>query len=356
MLAFPRLATACLLGVAVLAVSARAAEVDKFLPDKTEAVLTVNVKQLLHGGLVKKHALEPLQLALKDSGEVHDILESVGIDPFQDIDRIVGAATAGEKGYEVAIVHGRFDTAQFLDGAKQLTKDKSDVVKMHKSGDNRYFEVVAPGNHGSLLFGAGAKEGKDGLAPAMSLTTNGSPLDMTGSFFFALVDKSTLVLATDKQGVLDAFDRSAKPRHPSLKKSMRQAIEDADSKQTIWLVTRMSAFASKDAEADGEEQEEPNGIDRIQGGITLGDDLKVHFALTAVNIDAAKEVMKDLDDLRTRAAGLATLLAGNQKDCACLKDIPQAFKATRKGKTITVEGQLEGELLEQVIGLMQRVQ
>src|SRR6516162_2575418 len=162
MVNFARLSVAwCAFFLLLLPLSA--AEIDKFLPDKTEAVLTINVKQMLHGSLVKRYALEPLHLALKDCGEVHDILKSLGVDPFQDIDRIAGAATAGEEGYEVAIVHGRFDTAQFQAGAKQLVKDKGDVVKLHKSGDNCYFEIVAPGNHGALLFGAGAKEEKDGL-------------------------------------------------------------------------------------------------------------------------------------------------------------------------------------------------
>src|SRR5438128_9445004 len=80
------------------ALPVQAADVDKFLPDHTEAILTVNVKQMLHGGLVKKYALEPLELALKDGGEIHDILEAVSIDPFHDVHRITAAATAGQTG------------------------------------------------------------------------------------------------------------------------------------------------------------------------------------------------------------------------------------------------------------------
>ena len=95
MVTLPRLSFTGTLAAIALALPARSAEVDRFLPDKTEAVLTINVKQMLHGGLVKKYGLEALQQGLKDCGEIQTILHGMGIDPFQDIDRLVVAA-AGE--------------------------------------------------------------------------------------------------------------------------------------------------------------------------------------------------------------------------------------------------------------------
>jgi len=340
------------------ALPVQAADVDKFLPDHTEAVVTLNVKQLVHGGLMKKFGLEPLQQAMKDCGECKKLLESLGVDPLADLDRVsLAAAVNGDKPFGVVIIHGRFDTAQFQKGAKALATDHDEFVKMHKAGDRRYYEVVAPGEHGSFQIGSGLKTDKSGATvPVFAFAGNGSPLDLPGSFFFCLVDKGTLILASEKEALLDSFDRAESPKKPTLKKSVRRAIEESDSKQSLWMVARMSALTEKDATAEAEEPEEPNRISAVTGGVTIGDDVKIHVTLTAVNIDAAKDVMKDFEDLRTRLTGLAMLLSGTQKDCTCLMDIPKALKPTRKGKTITVEGQLDGELLEQVIGVIEKVQ
>jgi hypothetical protein len=359
MLTFRRLAASCFVGLAMLAVSARGAEVDKFLPDKTDSVLTINVKQALHSYLVKKYGLDPLKKAMNEWSDMQALLETMGIDLFQDIDRVVAASAAdGDKDHNVVVVHGRFDTAKFREGAKALALSKSDLVKVHNEGERRFYEVVAPDHHGSLLFGWGEKLQPSGaLTPVFAAQSKASPLDLSGSFFFGLVDKGTVVFASDKQGMLNVFDRAAGQKKPSLSKWMRRAIEETDAKQSLWVV--LGSIPHGDTAAAGEEAQEDNEpplLRHATGGLTIADDIKVHITLTGVSVDTAKEMMEDLDDAYTRAEGLADLLAGNQKDCACLKDIPKAFKAMRKGKTITVEGQLDGDLLEEVIGLLQKAQ
>jgi hypothetical protein len=352
----------CLLGGVIpllaLTLPAQAAEVDKFLPDHTEAVVTLNVKQLLHGGLMKRFGMDPLQQAMNDCGECKKVLESLGVDPLADLDRVtLAAAVNGDKPLGVVIIHGRFDTAQFQKGARALATDHDEVVKMHKAGDRRYYEVIAPGKHGSFQFGSGLKMDKSGATvPAFAFDGNGSPLDLPGSFFFGLVDKGTLILASEKEALLDTFDRAESPKKPTLKKSVRRAIEESDSKQSLWIVARMSALTEKDATAEAEEPDEPNRISAVTGGVTIRDEVRIHVTLTAVNVDAAKDVMKDVEDLRTRLAGLATLLSGTQRDCACLKDVPKAITATRKGKTISIECLLGADLMEQLAGLLQKME
>jgi hypothetical protein len=347
-----------IVGLLAFALPAQAAEVDKFLPDHTEAVVTVNVKQLLHGGLMKKFGLEPLQQALNDCDECKKLLKSLGIDPLTDLDRVTTAAAVnGDKPFGVVIIHGRFDTAQFQKGAKALATDHDNFVKMHKAGERRYYEVVAPDKHGSMLFGAGLNTDKTGATvPTFAFDGKCSPLDLPGSFYFGLVDRGTLILASEKEALLDSFDRAESPKKPTLKKSVRRAIEECDSKQSLWMVARMNALTENDATAEAEEPEEPNRISALTGGITIGDDVKIHVTLTAMNTDAAKDVMKDLEDLRTRLTGLATLLSGTQKDCACLKDVPKAIAATRKGKTISIECTLDADLMEQLAGLLRKME
>ena len=72
----------------MLAGPARAAEVDPYLPDDTEVLVTVNVRQVLDSPLVKKSTLEKLREALKDIDMAEDVLKDLGFDPFKDLDRV----------------------------------------------------------------------------------------------------------------------------------------------------------------------------------------------------------------------------------------------------------------------------
>src|SRR4051794_26808628 len=81
-----RLFAAAFLAV-VVAAPVRAAEVDVLLPAETEAVMFVNVRQILDSDLVKKYALGQVKQALQGN-ENQKLLKDLGLDPLKDIDRV----------------------------------------------------------------------------------------------------------------------------------------------------------------------------------------------------------------------------------------------------------------------------
>src|SRR5262249_9410592 len=106
----PRIAvlSAILLSVAGVA---SAADVDPYLPDDAEAVLTVNVRQILDSPLIKKHALESVQKLL-ESSSLKD-LKDLDLDLQKDIDRLVFANSGSEADRLLFIAHGRYEVAKF---------------------------------------------------------------------------------------------------------------------------------------------------------------------------------------------------------------------------------------------------
>jgi len=60
--------------------------------------------------------------------------------------------------------------------------------------------------------------------------------------------------------------------------------------------------------------------------------------------------MKAFEELRLRMGGLATLLAGSNKNYAFLKEIPHSFLAVRKGSIILIEGHLSADTLAKLCG------
>src|SRR5262249_36270471 len=67
---------------------ARAAEISKFLPNDTEVVLNVNVKQVLDSPLFKKHLLQQVKTFLKNNADAEKMLDALGFDPLKDVSAI----------------------------------------------------------------------------------------------------------------------------------------------------------------------------------------------------------------------------------------------------------------------------
>ncbi len=87
--------SACLaLGaVAWLAASARAADLDKYLPDDAQSVTVVNVKAITSWAPFQKLIQPKLEDAIKTGpGQMSEMIKETGIDPFRDIERVVVAA------------------------------------------------------------------------------------------------------------------------------------------------------------------------------------------------------------------------------------------------------------------------
>ncbi len=328
---------------------APAAEIEAGLPDNATAVLTVNLKQLLHAPLVKEHVLACLQQACQNSESVRETLETLELDPFRDLDRLTAATVGhGEKAKGVLILRGRFDTARFYLAAKKLVKEHGDRLIMHKEDDLKYISVVSTGGHGSIIFGAGANAKKGAV---LNVQTKGCLLDALGDDCIALLDKNTLVLASSEDLLKESCKHIADKDTSALNKPMRRLLAELESKQTIAFA--MCGASRTNAEGDGSEAQEeasPSPLRDLTGSISLAEDFKLRCAVRTTSGDDARAVMKGFEELRLRTDGLMTLLAGSSKEYAFLKDIPRSFLAVRKGRIILIEGRLPAETLAKLLG------
>jgi hypothetical protein len=286
---------------------------DKYLPGDTDAVVAINVQQILASPLVKTHYLQPVQDWLKSSEETPRHLKSLGLDPLKDIDQVVfangeglyrltkgvekGKTVYGSEGGYFFLVKGRFNVARIRTYADQLAKEKeSIIVKTHKAGGGTIYELDF-----SRLGGKDPKK-DDKKEPAKV-----APIIL----FAAVVDGTTIAASSRMEPVVEALDKAAGKRKPGLKhKEMTAALAKLDGKQSVGIAVPGIAGFSLDAEITklgGKIVERPvkfmlqeDGIDGIAGSIQVTDGITGGVVVTvrgaAVAKDVAKSLQQDLSD------------------------------------------------------------
>jgi hypothetical protein len=301
--------------VLALAVPAQAAEVDKYLPEDTEAIGVVNAKQILESPLVTKHFLEHIRAVLKSNDEATNILSSLGFDPFKNLTSVALAMPmVGSDAKGLIIVHGQFDRAKFAAKADEVAKSQGDVLKIHKEGDHQIYEVKVP----------------EGEKPV----------------FVGLVDPTTLVAGPDKQHVLDAFAKAEGKDKGTIKKDIRNLIEKADAKQSFWFVATAQAFLKGDLSGDDKAKKNLEKMNSLTAGVTVDKGVSATLVIAAKSADSAKELTEDFKEGLNQVKGLLALLADQNKQITPLVDTVSNLKVNTEGSTISVKGEVSGEVID----------
>ncbi|MBL8797827.1 MAG: hypothetical protein JNM56_28275 [Planctomycetia bacterium] len=260
--------------LALVAGRADAAETDKYLPDDTNGLISLNVRQVVDSPLFKKTYLPQLQQLLKSQADLQKQLQAVGFDPLRDIDRALLAFAdscerpggKAEPGF-VLIFKGRFDLVKLHAKAAELVPHLKGALKIQKSGNGVVYEI------------AGEER----------------------NFFFALPDRNTLVLAPRREPVGDALDRATGKKKLVLKsKEVQELITKTDGKQALWVVATGGttvSFESVLAGPKGNKTEQmarktlaDSGVYEVSGGFWLTDNVKAAFGVKVQTTQAAKAV------------------------------------------------------------------
>jgi hypothetical protein len=306
------------MALVALVLPARAAEVDPLLPNATQGISTVNVRQILDSALVKKIGLDQLR-ALLSASPAQKLLDEVDFDPFKDLASITYAATGGsdtDKG--LLIVHGKFDVEKCHAKAEDVAKALDVPLKIHKLGDYRVYEASAPNKKDQPMF-------------------------------VALVDKSTVVFAPNKDLVLEALDKAAGKKQAAVKPEVRALIEKTRAGQSFWLAGVMTnELAALPIPIDAQTKEVLEKVKTLMGGFTLADDVKIEFALGAPNADAAKDIADLVQKGVAKGKEVAGVL-GNKKEAGPVIELLDSVKVSQQGSDVTIKGQLSKQTLDKVL-------
>jgi len=312
------------LAALLLAVPARAADVDKLLPNDTETVAAINVKQILNSALVKKFGQDKIKEALKSQEMFQKILDDLGFDIFKDLDSILIAGPGGsdtDKG--LVIVRGNFDIKKMTTKAQGLAKDMKDVIK--------------------------AVSVKDGVGGTYDFWEV-SPPDAPQSLFVSLASKDTILAAPSKDYLIDAMEKLAGRKKAALKnKDMAGLIGRMDTKQSLYLGVLGDSLKNSPLANEDKAKEIIEKLADASIGLTIEKDIVLEIGITAKGAKEAKDLEDTIKDGLNQLLGIAALLGGNNKMIAPLVDILKTVKPSLKDKTITVKVTVDSETLEKII-------
>jgi hypothetical protein len=341
MFAFQKVSFA-VLTLALAFMPARAADFEKYLLDDADGVLRINVKQILASDPVQKEYGAKLKDALAKVKEVQTVLTDLGLDPLNDIDRLVvvmgascfqtearadkGGAALDGGGNPFLICQGKFEPATFTATGEKMAKDPSPMVKIHEAGKNKFFEIMVPG-----LFGK-------------------------GSLYLALLDQNTVV-AGSKNQIVEAFDKAAGTKKTALKsKLMARLLDDMDRKSPVAFVaagTMITGTSVRSSNENGVNKVQTThhtlaeqGIEAVSGSTKLADKITAMVTLTTKDVDSAQKMMATMQTGLDETIKEAEKFTAQEKQFIPLIEAMKTIKINAKDNAISLQGEGSVNVIE----------
>jgi hypothetical protein len=310
-----------------LSLSAPCIAFEKYLPDKTEAVLGISVGQVVEAppiknhapGLIKEYCMKLLLLANQDSKGMRKLIEdNPGVfqpdvaasrrlltDLRENVSAVVVAGTIDDGDDEVlVIVQGRFDAAKVKKLIESIgsTKFLGLSLKTHRVSGRDLYEFNFP-------------NGEDAL-------------------FFALADEQHLLFTQAKDMALEAMAKAAGKRKPKLNKGLATALTQANRKQSLWFVIG----PSKDDE-----------VESATGGVRIAADIRMEATIVTKTAEAARRMAEETKDGFAEAGKELKKLAKNQKELAPFVPLLPEVSVTSQGTVVRLKGQIPAAVLDKVL-------
>lgn len=313
-MSLPRFAFLAVSVAACVLAPARAAELDKLVPDNADLVVSVNLRQILDAPVMKKYVLPELES--KILSETRKIVGLLGLNPVKDVTSFTVAFPGdGDPSKWVGIIHGDFDVRRLHAAVDQFAQSRPEGVKVHEHDQVRIYENLA---------------GKD---------------QKSAPRFFALLDKEVLLASPSKTCLLDAVARRG-GQPVKANASLVTLIGKQDGKQSVWVAAVTSA-AMKDKLGQKANLQDLGGkLQSIGGGLTLTDDIRINLRLQLSDANSARDMRRQLEALKAIAI-LAVSVNEDLKDYGpVLIDVLNAISFSQDQGLVGVDLTVPGAWIE----------
>jgi hypothetical protein len=285
---------------------ARSADVDPYLPNESELVLSVNIDQLLNSALGKKYLRAAIEEALKGNGQIQEVLKYLELDPFKDVSRVTVALSSGAADTGFVIVNGKFNREKIAQLAQQVAAERKDKFKIHRDG-------------GATIYEGTSQENKP--------------------IFASFISDSTLLMSGDKDSLRNT-NKIGKP-----KKELVALIQKADARQTAWIAA-LPAVAGALPVEDQAQQKAIEKIDGMVGSLRVENGARLEFHVLNQTPQAALAINRILIDVTTGLKLVAPNAIKERPELAPLFEILAAMRTLVRGNSVTITADMSAGQIE----------
>lgn len=310
------LLTACVLAVPV---AARGADPVPFLPAETDAVLTIEARQLAESELGKKVGADLLKELLGVSKPAAAAVNATGLDPARDFDLITVGLTFNKAtaARPFALFEGKFDR-------KAIEANITTYMKEHPT----HLSAITVADKAAYKM-AGAKPNE--------------------AMFAAIVDDAKIVVAPTEADLAGAFAAAAGSRKPVISKELAAFLAAAKPTAPVslraWVKGKFNDLNLPNDKLKAAVQ----GVDWAIANVTVTRDVALAITLNTPDPASAQK----LTDLLAGVIGLVrlqlTAAAEDQPELRPVADLLRATKVAANGKTVVASGMVKGEAIEKAL-------
>jgi hypothetical protein len=296
----------------------------KYLPNDTEIVFTINLKQILDSELLKmnKEAVEQGKAHLENQAGDNPLLKylkSAGFDIFRDLQSITVANNGGKEPTAI-IIEGTFDPTKFKATAEEAARTNPDALKISKAAGQTIYEISPPGDKKA---------------------------------FATLIGGKVLYAAMSREELAEAVARLAGTKTSSLKKDYAALLDTINSKQSVSFVATGAALSKL---AQGAPI--PNGeaaaavlqsIDGLSGAITVGKEVEFQIGVNAKDEGTAKKMAQDGNGMLLGVQFLVGQQATKDERLAPLVDIAKTLRLTNQGSNVLLRGTVSLDVIQKLM-------
>jgi hypothetical protein len=287
-----------LLVVLLTPMSAWPASRDTYLPDGTEVVVTLHIRNFLDSPQVQP-GLTKLREQIKNVTDAQKELDALGFDPLTDLDSLTAAGVPSRGADQfLLILHGRFDFNKLIARVQEALKDHSDILSTIKEERCQFLAVTLPNRVEPLYIG--------------------------------WPDSATIIASSSKPAMIQAFDIQSGKIKPTVSQAMSDLLDQVDENQVISIACVGDALANTPHAGQ---------IRNITGGVTIDDGLHLSLTVAAKDGEVALPMAKAMTDGVAHARTMIRTMSHERQELAPLVALVDGIKVTTEGDTVILTGE-----------------
>jgi len=322
-------------GVLALLVGAGSAQAQaiKLLPNDTELVFTLNLKQILTSEVAKanKTLLDFAKQAIEqklDDNPANKYLKKANFNFLTDLHSVTVAMPVGRDfGEGMIVLEGKFDAEKIEEAVADAGNEAGEKLKVIEIAKTKAFQVT--------------------------------PKDDGKTIYVGILNSKTLIACTSKADFATAVARLTGSQQPSFKAEFKTAVSAINGKQSLSFAATSAALtklADKAPEGAADQAKQAVGflkdLDGFSAAVTIQKDIDFHLTVNTKDANKAMELGNlaklGLGALRGKYAEEAK---DNEKSAAILS-VVKTITATTSGSSLTIRGQIAFDTLEKIMQLL----